>query len=111
MDRHTLDVVAMPSWTAGRPASFARFPSITVPLGAYSAGDTYKPVAESFADQPKLLGPGRPYGITFIARRFEEIQLLQVAYAFEQATKIREKIKPIVCPTFQLEDVMETNGH
>jgi amidase len=33
---------------------------------------------------------GEPLGITFIARPYQEDKLLQVGYAFEQATKWRK---------------------
>lgn len=70
MDQHQLDViVSMANWNAGQAAS-ANFPCITVPMG-------YKKT-------------GEPSGITFIARPYQEDKLLQIGYAFEQATKRRK---------------------
>jgi len=53
-----------------RNAAMANYPCLTIPMG-------YKDT-------------GEPYGLTFMARPFEEDKLLKMAYAFEQATMIRE---------------------
>ena len=37
---------------------------------------------------------GLPIGLQLIGNHFEEDKLLQIAYAFEQAFKFREKYKP-----------------
>ncbi len=36
---------------------------------------------------------GEPINLTFIAKPFEELQLLQMGYAFEQLTKVRKTPK------------------
>jgi amidase len=48
------------------------------------------------------LGPNFPFGISFIGRKFSEPTLIQAAYGFEQATKVRDTVKPYVLPNFQL---------
>jgi amidase len=48
------------------------------------------------------LGPNFPFGISFIGRKFSEPTLIQAAYGFEQATKVRDMVKPYVLPNFQL---------
>ena len=70
MVENNLDViVSMANRNAGQAAS-ANYPCLTVPMG-YRAN-------------------GEPAGITFIARPYKEEKLLQIAYAFEQATKWRK---------------------
>ena len=84
MKKHKLDAIIMPSnqpaWTTdllngdhftGGSTSFAAvsgYPSITVPMG--------------------MVGE-LPVGLSFVARAWEEGKLLKLAYAFEQATKLR----------------------
>ena len=54
-------------------AAVAEYPAITVPMG-YEAN-------------------GKPKGLTFIGKRLQEKQLLEYAYAYEQATKKRRAPK------------------
>ncbi len=88
MKKHKLDAIIMPSnqpaWTTdllngdhftGGSTSFAAvsgYPSITVPMG--------------------MVGE-LPVGISFVARAWEEGKLITLAYAFEQATKLRRAPK------------------
>lgn len=51
-------------------AAAANFPCLTVPMGYRASGE--------------------PAGITFIARPYQELSLLKVGYAYEQATKLRQ---------------------
>jgi len=84
MDSHQLDALVMPStspaWlidlvngdhstgSSSQPAAVAGYPAITVPAGyAFEL----------------------PVGITFMGRAYSEPTLLKLAYAFEQATKVR----------------------
>ena len=84
MAKHRLDAIILPSnapaWTTdllngdhftGGNSSFAAvagYPSITVPMG--------------------LVGE-LPVGLSFVARAWEEGKLIKLAYAFEQATRLR----------------------
>ncbi len=61
-------IVSIANRNAGQAAA-ANYPCITVPMGYRRSGE--------------------PAGITFIARPFSEYKLLQIAYAFEQATRLR----------------------
>ena len=84
MDKHQLDALVMPStspaWCidlvngdhgtdgSSPPAALAGYPAITVPAGyAFEL----------------------PVGLTFIGRAYSEPTLIKLAYAFEQATKVR----------------------
>ncbi len=70
MEQYNLNmIVSMANRNAGQAAS-ANYPALTVPMGYRKNGE--------------------PVGITFIARPFEEDKLLQVGFAFEQATGWRK---------------------
>lgn len=86
MDKHQLDAIVAPAgspaWTtdllAGdrflggdiiSVAAVAGYPSITVPAGFFY---------------------GMPFGLCFIGKAWSEATLLKLAYAFEQATKVRK---------------------
>ena len=70
MEQYQLDmIVSVANRNAGQAAS-ANYPCLTVPMGYRKNGE--------------------PVGITFIARPFKEDKLLQVGYAFEQATRLRK---------------------
>ena len=84
LDAHQLDALLMPTgapaWkidlvngdahlgSSSQPAAVAGYPAITVPSG------------EVF---------GLPLGVTFMGRAFSEARLIELAYAFEQATHAR----------------------
>ena len=84
MDRHQFDAIVAPTtgpahvtdWVWGdrdtggstSPAAVAGYPSVTVPAGFVS---------------------GLPVGISFFGRPYSEARLIQLAFAFEQATRVR----------------------
>ncbi|WP_246941447.1 amidase family protein [Bacillus pinisoli] len=69
LEEHDLDAIVFPNnFGAGIPAK-AGYPSVTVPAG-YSSDNG-------------------PVGITFTGTAFSEPTLIQMAYAFEQKTKLR----------------------
>lgn len=69
MVEHQLDAILSVDNRQAGFAAAAAYPCLTIPMG-YEEN-------------------GRPRGITFIARTFEEDKLLKMGYAFEQATKVR----------------------
>ncbi|WP_186578598.1 amidase family protein [Aquibacillus kalidii] len=74
MDKHNLDALFFVNYYGCAIAAKAGYPSITVPAGYTSEG--------------------KPFGITFTGRAFSEDKLIELAYAYEQATKLRR------APTF-----------
>ncbi|KAH9931566.1 amidase signature enzyme [Fomitopsis serialis] len=88
---------------ASRPAAVAGYPVITVPLG-FQPPD----VALTEASPTRMNGPNMPFGISFLGTAYSEFQLIQYAYAYEQATKHRleKKAYPEAIPKTQLADVM-----
>jgi len=91
MDEHNLDAIVSPTggpaWktdltngdnfsvSSSSPAARAGYPNITVPMG--------------YID-------GLPVGISFFGRAWSEPVLIEIAYAFEQASKVRKapELKP-----------------
>ncbi|GBD16036.1 Glutamyl-tRNA(Gln) amidotransferase subunit A [bacterium HR26] len=96
MDQYQLDAIVAPTgspaWkidlingdhflgASSSPAAIAGYPLITVPAG-YAFG--------------------LPVGITFMGRAYSEPTLIRLAYAFEQATKVRKP--PELLPTIDTE--------
>jgi amidase len=89
MDRHRLDAIIAPTmgpaWptdhvlgdrldggSSAGPAAIAGYPDISVPMGFIA---------------------GLPVGISFFGRAWSEPTLLTIAYAYEQATKVRQAPK------------------
>jgi amidase len=46
------------------------------------------------------------FGISFMAGKWSEESLIGFAYAFEQRTHTREKVRPYLIPNTQLGDVV-----
>jgi amidase len=99
LDQHDLIAVAMPSVMAPMWAAVVGAPGITVPSG--HLGET-EPVFE--ANGLVETGPGIPYGLSFLGRRWAEEDLLGLAYGFEQRTKVREReVKRVAVPSAEIE--------
>ncbi len=70
MNEHQLDaILSINNYSAGQ-AAMAQFPCLTVPMGYKESGE--------------------PISLTFIAKPWEEENLLRIGFAFEQLTKIRK---------------------
>jgi amidase len=50
------------------------------------------------------------FGIAFLGAKWSEEKLISYAYAFEQKTKVREKVKPYLLPKADLRDVVKQNS-
>ncbi|PSR27836.1 MAG: amidase [Sulfobacillus thermosulfidooxidans] len=70
LEDYRLDALIFMNNRGADIAARAGYPSITVPMGYTQAG--------------------KPLGLTFTAGAFQESLLIQLAYAFEQATKVRK---------------------
>ncbi len=67
------------SGSSSSPAAISGYPNVTVPMGTVH---------------------GLPVGISFFGKAWSEPVLIQVAYAFEQATQARRK--PGLLPTIDI---------
>ena len=99
LNRYSLDALVMPTFTSFHLPAVAGLPIITVPLGFFPAG-----TATTMNLKGTLVnkGPGVPFGIAFVGRRWSEETLIALAYAFEQRTLARRRMRPLVSPGFEL---------
>jgi amidase len=69
LEKHKLDALVFPMYWGAKPGAKAGYPTIIIPCGYTQSG--------------------QPVGISFLGRAFSEPRLLEIAYAFEQATLAR----------------------
>ncbi|KAK4696798.1 hypothetical protein P7C71_g1193, partial [Lecanoromycetidae sp. Uapishka_2] len=101
LDRYKLDALIMPTFASFQLPAIAGLPVITVPLGFYPSKT---PLSMNLKGTMVNVAPNIPFGIAFVGRRWSEETLISLAYAFEQRTMAREKMRPFVRPTFELGD-------
>ncbi len=77
MSQHKLDAIAFPGTAGASIAAKPSYPSVQVPAGFTSGVE-------------KTETPDYPTGITFTGRAWSEHRLLQLAYAYEQASNMRK---------------------
>lgn len=82
LDAEALDALFLPSWTGENILNKAGYPAVTVPFTTVPL-EVDPPLPEGFDPRPM------PFGVTFIGRSCSEPRLIELAYAFEQATGAR----------------------
>jgi amidase len=82
MKANKLDALLFPGWTGANIADKPGYPTVIVPFGMVPNVLT-PPLPEGFDAKPM------PYGISFSGMACSEPRLIELAYAFEQATKKR----------------------
>jgi amidase len=130
---HNLDALVLPTdYSPGVPAR-AGLPIITVPMGFYPSNTTVMESRRGLV----TVGPNIPlvislflrvlilrtfgtsrafysiltavrFGLSFLGAPWSEETLIGFAYAFEQRTHSRRKVKPFLKPSTQLADVIGT---
>jgi amidase len=83
IQEHQLDALLIPGWIGAGIASKAGYPIINVPFGMIPNAPASQPFPEDFEAKPM------PYGVSFTGLACSEPRLIELAYAFEQATKRR----------------------
>ncbi len=79
---HRLDALLFPGASGAALAARPGYPTVIVPFGMVPNAPT-PPLPESFFPRPV------PFGVSFTGMACSEPRLLEIAYAFEQATKGR----------------------
>ncbi len=79
---HTLDALLFPGGTGAAIAAKPGYPTVIVPFGTVPNAPT-PPLPDAFAAKPA------PFGVSFTGTACSEPRLIELAYAFEQATKRR----------------------
>jgi amidase len=103
LDTYNLDAIVLPTDYSPGPSAIIGAPVITVPLGAYPANTTVETNARGDLN---ATAPNVPFGISFAGRKWSEEGLVGLAYAFEQRTRVRERVRPYVVPRTELGDVL-----
>ena len=84
IDSQRLDALLFPGWNISNLASRPGYPEIVVPLGMVASGTgTANAFPPGFDPKPS------PYAAAFVGVACSEPRLIEIAYAFEQATKRR----------------------
>jgi amidase len=86
IDDNRLDALMFPGWQISNLAARPGYPEIVVPLGVVSTGAGGRggnPFPAGFDPKPS------PYSAAFVGLACSEPRLIEIAYAFEQATKRR----------------------
>ena len=99
LDRYNLDALVMPTFASFHLPAIAGLPVITVPLGFTPPGTM---TTMNLKRTMVSMGPGIPFGLAFVGRRWSEETLISLAYAFEQRTMARKHMKPLIAPSFEL---------
>ncbi len=75
-----LDALLFPGSSGAGIAARPGYPTVIVPFGLLASGDDDQAMPEGFDAKP------RPFGVSFTGMACSEPRLLELAYAFEQAT-------------------------
>ncbi|KAG9228563.1 glutamyl-tRNA amidotransferase subunit A [Amylocarpus encephaloides] len=101
--KDNLDALILPTnWSAAMPA-YAGFPIVSVPMGFYPPDS---PVKKTVLWDLAEVAPNIPFGLSFVGAKWSEETLISYAYAYEQATQTRTKVKPLIVPKTQLKDII-----
>lgn len=99
---YSLDALILPTdFAPGLPALLGS-PVVTVPLGFYPANTTVVRSRRNLVET----APNIPFGISFLGDKWSEASLIGFAYAFEQRTRVRDKVQPYFVPSTELVNVI-----
>ncbi|KAF1976884.1 amidase signature enzyme [Bimuria novae-zelandiae CBS 107.79] len=100
---YSLDAVVTPSRNSPGISAIIGAPIVTVPLGAYPNSTL---VRNNSRGNLVATASNIPFGISFSGAKWSEESLIGFAYAFEQRSLVREKVKPYLLPKTELADVV-----
>lgn len=103
LQNFSLDALVVPTPFSPFLPALIGAPVVTVPLGALPPNTT---ITTNGFGNLNASAPNLPYGFSFIGDRFDEYNLIGLAYAFEQRTLVRNTITPYIEPTTELVDVV-----
>ncbi|KJZ74966.1 hypothetical protein HIM_05697 [Hirsutella minnesotensis 3608] len=104
LDQNNLTAVVLPTAMAPFWAAPIGTPVVTVPMGQLPDDTKIEKLTGDLVKR----GPGVPFGLSFLGRHWSEADLIGLAFAFEQATKVRQQLRPLVTPKRELSDVVQT---
>jgi amidase len=90
LKEHKLDALLFPGSSGAAIAARPGYPTVIVPVGVVPNAPT-PPFPRDFSARPA------PYGVSFAGTACSEPRLIEIAYAFEQATK-RRVPPPVMSP-------------
>lgn len=99
VERYELDAVVLPTNLGYPVPALVGEPVITVPMGVWPAGT---PVQLSPPWNLTDVAGGVPMGLAFMGLKWSEGSLIEMAYAYEQATLVREGLGHWIVPRAQL---------
>lgn len=99
----SLDALVVPTPFSPYLPALLGSPVVTVPLGKFPENTT---VMQNRFGNLNATGPNFPYGFSFMGARFDEYNLIGLAYAFEQRTQVRNTVLPYTEPTTELVHVL-----
>ncbi|OHE92033.1 hypothetical protein CORC01_12672 [Colletotrichum orchidophilum] len=97
LDRTNCDFILAPSIDTS--ANVGGCPTVGVPLGFYPE-DT--PISRRKSSGLVSVGPNVPFAALLVGRRWDDFNLISAAFAFEQATKARHQVAPIISSDVKL---------
>ncbi|KAI5371142.1 putative amidase signature domain-containing protein [Septoria linicola] len=107
LDDNNASALLLPTIISAAIPAVIGSPIITVPMGAYD--NTTKMVRNEWGNLVRT-APNVPFGVAFLGRKWSEKELVGFAYAFEQRTGWRGRVKPKVVPAVGLGDVVGDDG-
>lgn len=103
LQNFSLDALVVPTAFSSYLPALLGTPVVTVPLGKYPENT---PVRSNGFGDLNATAPNVPYGFSFMGDRFDEYNLIGMAYAFEQRTLVRDTVMPYIEPKTELVDIV-----
>lgn len=101
--RDNLSAVLLPTQFSTSFAAIVGAPVVTVPMGFYPANTTV--TMNSFGNLVAQ-APNVPFGLSFMGKKWSEFELISYAYAYEQRSRVRNRVQPYLVPNVELADVV-----